>query len=98
MEFFKLTYFDQKLDRGKMKRIFEQKDRAAADLFKLQASKRIEGQHSGAEQRCVSISPEEKKLKQARNNHRKDMISTTQSMIMPNLFDSRMTAQSPRRN
>ena len=59
MEFFKATYFDQKLDRSKMKRIFEQKDRAAADLFKLQVSKRIEGQRSGVEQRCVSISPDE---------------------------------------
>ena len=32
-----------------MKRIFEQKDRAAADLFKLQVSKRVDGQRNGAE-------------------------------------------------
>ena len=35
MEFFKYTYFKQPLDRTKMDRIFEQKEKAAADLCLL---------------------------------------------------------------
>ena len=43
MEYFKETYFEVKLDKSKMRRIFEQKDKATAELFKLQASKRLDG-------------------------------------------------------
>ena len=35
MEFFKATYFNERLDRQKMRRIFEQKVKTAADLREL---------------------------------------------------------------
>ena len=36
MDFFKATFFEVKLDKNKMNRIFEQKERTAADLHILQ--------------------------------------------------------------
>lgn len=36
MDFFKATFFEVKLDKNKMNRIFEQKERTAADLHVLQ--------------------------------------------------------------
>ena len=96
MEFFKATYFEVKLDRNKMRRIFEQKDRAAAELSKLQASKRVDGQKSRAEQqRCVSISPDEKKQRdqkrRATMSGRQYLSMTHSRMNQTNLFESKMT-------
>ena len=59
LDFFKATFFEVKLDKKKMARIFEQKEKNAADFQELQTSKRGEGSISKRE-RCVSISSDEK--------------------------------------
>ena len=61
MEFFKATYFEMKLDRKKMMRVFKAKDDAADELELLQKTKR--GDFHQPEERCVSISPDNKDLR-----------------------------------
>lgn len=60
MEFFKATYFEERLDQKKMNRIFQQKEKATVDLHELQFSKQQDKSTSKRE-RCVSISPEDAK-------------------------------------
>ena len=65
IEFFKATYFEMKLNDGKLKRIFEQKEKAAQEQHQLQLSKRKPTAQAtipnSMTHRCVSISPDEKK-------------------------------------
>ena len=101
MEFFKYTYFKQPLDRTKMERIFEQKEKTAADLSKLQESKRVEGGITTGnlheKQRCVSISPEDKRLRtQPKIGSNVDILSFQSKSKIPNVFDSIL--QSPSSN
>ena len=96
LEFFKDTYFEEKLDKAKMKRIFLNKIKAAEDLCVLQETKRKEGA-SGEETlkraKCVEISPDEKKMKSKRNT----LSITDDAMSMryqSNMYDS-LLAGSP---
>lgn len=67
MEFFKATYFEERLDQRKMNRIFQQKEQATVDLHELQTIKQQDKSTSKRE-RCVSISPEDKRSHHYKRN------------------------------